>query len=546
MKLTRINLFALLDFSIFGFLFWHFAKEMLIVKPQGWFVGQVNLYGDLVFHIGLINKILVSKKILPDSPIYAGDKPNYPIFADLITALVSKIFGIDFALFLVTFMAGLLVIYLSRKFVLTFLKNEKIVFITLLLFFLNGGLGFYYFFQDLTISNKPLLSFLTSMPHEYTDLKDKGYWWINNYLAYFLPQRGFLFAFPITLTVFLLLYTGLQKSKRSFFILAGLLSGVLPIVQAHSLFVIFIVSAYAFLATTISSKFKRQIIINWLIFGIITLLIAYILFIQITSNTKALESIRFDPGWTSKENIFWFWFKNLGIFAPLLTVSTIWLFKNNKHLFSLYVPFLLIFILSNIFVFQPWEFDNSKLLIYWYFASSIVVAYFLNNVLFSENFLKKSVGIIIILVAIFAGTLDIFRTFTPSTSYQIFSQPDLFLASTIKRQTPQDTIFLTAPVHNHPIPALTGRSTLLGFYGWVWSHGLSYQQRAIDIEKIYIGDETAVGLIKKYKVSYITVGPHEKNQFQINQQFLERYRRINLAPGWVLYDVSNLWSNSNR
>lgn len=175
-----------------------------------------------------------------------------------------------------------------------------------------------------------------------------------------------------------------------------------------------------------------------------------------------------------------------------------------------------------------------------------MAAYFIYDTLISENFLKKSLAIVIILTGIFAGTLDIFRTFTPLTQYQIFSQSDLSIATNIKLQTPKDAIFITAPVHNHPVSALTGRSTLLGFHGWVWSHGLPYLDRAADIERIYKGEKTAEVLLKKYKVSYISVGPYEKSQYKINQFFFQKYREISLAPGWVLYDVSSLWSNSNR
>ena len=75
-------------------------------------------------------------------------------------------------------------------------------------------------------------------------MKDQGYWWINNYLAYFLPQRPLLFAFPVTLLILGLLYFGWKRNKRLYFILAGLLAGTLTIIQAHSLLVVFLLSAF--------------------------------------------------------------------------------------------------------------------------------------------------------------------------------------------------------------------------------------------------------------------------------------------------------------
>ena len=170
---------------------------------------------------------------------------------------------------------------------------------------------------------------------------------------------------------------------------------------------------------------RKNIIISWAIFAALTALLSIPIIKTISQDTNPLHFIRLDPGWTSKENIILFWGKNLGIFAPILTVALVWVYKNNKKLFSLYLPFAAIFIISNIFVFQPWEFDNSKLLIYWFFASSIVVAYFLYDQFFAEDFVRKTLGLIILFFMIFAGGLDIFRTFTPITNYQLFSRQDL-------------------------------------------------------------------------------------------------------------------------
>ncbi len=540
-----LNRYVVLTYFLFGFLFWHLAKDMLQVRSDGWYVGQVNLYGDLVFHLGFINKFLATNSVLVGNPIYASEKPDYPIFADFVTAQIARIAGVDFALFITTFTVGILTIYLMRNFILNFIKSDKIIFLALLIFFLNGGFGFYYFFQDLANSHRPFLDFITSLPHEYTDIKEKGYWWINVYLAYFLPQRTFLFAFPITIAILNLLYLGYRRSKTLLFVIAGLLCGTLPLVQAHSLFFIFAISLYFSIVTIFSSKFNKTVILNWLVFGVITALLAIPLFHAISSLSNPLKFVKIEPGWTSQENLIWFWLKNLGIFAPVLIAALIWLF-GKKHLFYLYIPFFLIFIISNIFVFQPWNFDNSKLLIYWYFASAVIVAYFLYDKLLSEPGTKRIFGIVIIFIMILSGSLDLFRTFTKVTSYQIFTNQDLAIAESVKLLTPKNSIFVTASSHNHPIPALTGRSTLVGFHGWLWSHGIPYEERANDVGRIYLGGKSAEDLIKKYKVNYVTIGPHERQEFKINESYFNQFPQTSIAGDWRLYDVSNLWSNSNR
>lgn len=541
----QINKTVVATYLLFGFLFFHFAKEMLQVKSDGWYVGQVNLYGDLVFHLGFIHKFLESGKVLVSNPFYADVKPNYPIFADLVTAQVARITSIDFSLFITTFSMGLLTIFVARNFILNFVKNNKIVFLALLLFFINGGFGFYYFFQDQANSNQNILEFLFNMPQEYTDIKEKGYWFINNYLAYFLPQRGFLFAFPITITVLSLLYNGFKTEKIYLYLVAALLAGVLPLVQAHSLFFLFVVCIFYSIASIIASKFNKKVILGWIIFAILTALFSYALFNATSSLENPIRFLKFDPGWTSEENIIWFWFKNLGLFAPTLVVALFWLYKQ-KFLFILYLPFLFIFIISNIFIFQPWSFDNSKLLVYWYFASTIVVAYFIHEKLLTQNIFQKITGFILIGTMIFSGSLGIFRTFTPVTNYQIFSNSDLNVAGRIKDLTDKNAIFVTASNHNHPIPALSGRSILLGFHGWLWSHGLPYEERAGDVENIYKEGETANNLISKYKVNYVVVGPAEKQEFQVDESYFSKYPSIRISTDLTIYDVSSIWADGNR
>ncbi|HSX18863.1 MAG TPA: hypothetical protein VLE91_01880 [Candidatus Saccharimonadales bacterium] len=542
----NLKLFPTLTFGVFGFIFFHLAKEMLQIRQDGWYVGQVNLYGDLVFHLGLINKYLVSNKILPESPIYAGSKPNYPIFADFITAQIAKITSVDWALFFVTFSVGLLSIFVARLFIKNFIKNEKVVFLSLLLFFINGGFGFIYFFQDYLKSNQNFFSFLFNMPRQYTDIKEIGYWWINNYLAYFLPQRAFLFAFPITLVSLLLLYRGVQNQKTKYFLLAGLLSGILPIVQAHSLFVLFLLSVPYAIGSVYLAGDKKTVIKNWLIYAAVTISLALPLIKSITTSGDLLGFIKYEPGFTSKENILWFWFKNLGLFAPTLLIAIAWIYKKNRHLFFLYLPFLGLFVLANIFIFQPWAFDNTKIMIYWYFVSCLLVGYFLYDQFFTETLPKKIFATIVVVVMTLSGALDLFRTFTPPTNYQIFSNADIEVATAVKNLTSKEALFTTASNHNNPIPALSGRSTLIGFHGWVWSHGLPFEQRAKDVEEIYMGGERASQLISQYNVNYVSIGPEEKKEFKINYNYFSQFPQIYLTNNWVLYDVNNLRSNINR
>lgn len=533
-------------YIVFGFLFWHLGAITLKYRPDGWYAGHVNLYGDLLLHLAFISKFLQNDPLFTQSPIFASAKPNYPPMADFITAQIARLTGISNSLLIVTFIVGLVLIFSVRKLIFNFVKNETIVFITLLLFLFNGGFGFIFFFEDYLASGKPITDFIFTLPREYTNIQPEGYWWINSLLAYFLPQRGFLFAFPITLLVFHFLYQGIKHKKYHQILIAAVLTGVLPLFQLHSLIVIFFVCIFCAPASIFLTTKKPYLIKAWFVYGALSLIIVLPIFGLISDHTNALEFIKYRPGWTSHENIFLFWFKNLGLFLPILLISLMWLFLKRKKLFLLYLPFVFIFIISNLFIFQPWDFDNSKLLIYWYFASCVVVSYFIYWNLLKDAWPKKLFAALLILIMTFSSAIDIFRTFTSVTYYKILSNTDIDIASQVKTLTPRNAIFITAHNHNNPIVSVAGRSTLLGFQGWVWSHGFNYYQREEDIKKIYAGVSNANNLISNYKISYITVGPMERQAFSINENYLKNFPVINLGEGWKIYDVSALWSNSSR
>lgn len=533
-------------YIVFGFLFWHLGAISLKYRPDGWYAGHINLYGDLLLHLAFINKFLQNQPLFTQSPIFASPKPNYPPMADFITAQIARFVGISDSLLIVTFFIGLILIFSVRKLIFDFVKNESIVFITLLLFLFNGGFGFVFFFEDYLASGKPILDFIFNLPREYTNIQPEGYWWMNSLLAYFLPQRGFLFAFPITLLVFHFLYQGVKHKKYHQILIAAVFTGLLPLFQLHSLIVLFFICILAAPTSIFLTNRKYYLIKTWFVYGALSLLIALPIFSLISNHTNAFEFIKYHPGWTSHENIFSFWFKNLGLFLPVLLAALIWLFLKKRRLFLLYLPFLFIFIISNLFIFQPWDFDNSKLLIYWYFASCVVVSYFIYWYLLKETLPKKVFAIILITIMIFSGSIDIFRTFTSATYYKIFSTTDIDVANQVKTLTPKNSTFITAHNHNNPIVSVAGRSTLLGFQGWVWSHGYNYFQREEDIKNIYTGSSNANNLISNYKVSYITVGPMERQTFSINENYLKNFPVINIGEGWKIYDVSNLWSNGSR
>ena len=118
------------------------------------------------------------------------------------------------------------------------------------------------------------------------------------------------------------------------------------------------------------------------------------------------------------------------------------------------------------------------------------------------------------------------------SSIRLFSIDDLKVAEFVQQHTPADAIFLTSDFHNNPISVLAGRNIVMGYEGWLWSHGIDYQKRAADIRELFLISENFDHLVKKYQIDYILLSSQERSKygekiFQLIQKFPLVYQSQN-------------------
>ena len=214
------------------------------------------------------------------------------------------------------------------------------------------------------------------------------------------------------------------------------------------------------------------------------------------------------------------------------------LFFLPKKLLTYYLPFLAIFIVSNIFIFQPWDYDNTKVLFYFVIGSSIIVAYVLAIPLASKYYLGKVAVIVLIFFTIFSGILSvIYESFS---IYELYNRQGIEFAQKVNSLTQHGSVILTSDQHNHPVTAFSGRNIVMGYRGWLWTWGYNYSQREKDITNIYNGSQFAPGLLKKYKISYVVIGPTERNDFFANDQYFDNHYKLVLSlNNYKLYDATS-------
>ena len=178
------------------------------------------------------------------------------------------------------------------------------------------------------------------------------------------------------------------------------------------------------------------------------------------------------------------------------------------------MPFALCFIVPNLLRFAPWVWDNIKILIYWYIVSAPLVCLVLASMWRGGRVMRAaSLGLFLLLTA--AGALEVWRVISGASSYRGFGTAEIEFAQMIRESTPPGSTVLHAPVHNNPV-FLSGRRSLLGAPGHVWSHGIGSDQRQSDIKQMYGGSVGAHRLIEQYGIEYAVIGPAEEEEMKIN------------------------------
>ncbi len=543
-----------------------FFDRAIFENKDGIFTGGSNNLGDLPFHLGAIFSFTDGNNFPPENPSFAGAKFTYPFLADFIAACLVKLgASVKDAMFLQNVTLGFSLVVLFERFAFGLTKNRLASKIAPVIFLLSGGLGFVIFFRDYWQDGRGLFEFLQALPMDYT-IRPQTLRWGNPLIVLFMTQRGFLLGMPIVLIVLTYLWktfstvetensgeeTG-NSAKKSFIlhyspmIFIGLLAGTLPLIHVHSLFVLFIISAFLFFFDLT----KRR---EWIVFGGCVSLVAIpeLIWSLTGSATNLSKFVGWHWGWDAGEtNIFIFWIANLGVFTPLLLVSLFLIYRHkesakdqlpitNYQLLKFYAPFAFIFILSNTVKLAPWEWDNIKVLIYWFVASVPLVAWLLARLWEKDSFFKVIVVTSVIILTL-SGTLDIWRVLSKQINYLVFSKDAVKIAEQIKQKVPPKALFLNAPTYNSPI-VLAGRLSLMRYTGHLSSYGIDYEPREKEIQRIYEGSALAESFLQKNKIEYILVSPDEESYLRQNDlilkgDFFEKYPKIAEAGEFKVYKI---------
>lgn len=234
--------------------------------------------GDMNMHLAFISSVAKQGIFPPEYSMLPGVKLSYPFLCDTISSSI-YLFGsslrfaynLPMAFAVLQVMAG--VMLLAKE----VLKSSGKAMIAWVFFFFNGGLGIYYFVKGVTKDTTVFTRIFTEFYQTPTNFMDGNIRWSNIIVDMLLPQRATLFGWAVLIPALYVLYRAIFLKERSYFAIAAIMAGCLPMIHTHSFLAMGLVCAMWLIysmRTELNAgwKTKESHIELWVLFGFFLLM----------------------------------------------------------------------------------------------------------------------------------------------------------------------------------------------------------------------------------------------------------------------------------
>ena len=528
-----------------------YTHAVRVDEYGGWNVGQ-STYGDLPMHLSFITG-LAGKHFPADYPFYPGQRLSYPFLTD---TLSSSFYLMGCSLQLAVIFPGTFMMMLCYMGVMILGREmttgRKTVVLAALLFFLNGGLGFLYDFDQAAGYNEEggftVLDRLRTIMEGYyktptNQPEPNNLRWSNVIVDLMIPQRTILGGWAMGIPCFYLLETLYRpdridrEEKNRGVILLGIWAGALPLIHTHTFVALALSSAGVMTWDMIhgdlrGNRNRRQIAARYLIYAGTAAALALPQLIRFTFAQTFQEGgnsqgfLRFQFNWVNnpggngmRDFYLWFYVKNIGIPFLMLLLAAFEKDPRQRRLFS---GMILIVLAAELIRFQPNEYDNNKLFYLAWMIGCMIVSNWAARVwrmlkgLRSRNLIAAGSAVVLFLSA----GLSIARECV--SSYQAFNADAVEVGQFVREHTEKDALFMTGTQHLNPVDSIAGRSIVCGPDLWLYWHGFDTTERKMDLMNFYEEPEAYREILEKYGVDYIYVSSYERNSYLVDEEALGR------------------------
>jgi len=497
-----------------SFIFMYFG---LFTYFDGQYHAAFPFYGDAAFHAAMMNSFSQGSNFPPQYPMMAGQPLRYTFLIDLFSGMLDRLgLGLQWSIVLPGWLllSGLLTLLYSLGVRFTGRLGGGAIAVTLTV--LSGGLGFLWAIGDWRSSGLGILAFLSSNNLNYTCMYNLNLVF-TNFIIIVMAQRTALIGFAAGIFIIVLVYAMLVQREfddlatRNGLALAGVMTGLLPLFHVYSYIC-------ALLSTGLLLLIFREKKWYWFIGPAMLLAIPQALWI---SEQMGASYFRVQIGWMAGSilNIPLFWVENLGL-SLFLLIAGFFLISRKNLLF--YLPFLGIFVMANLFVFQPWDYDNHKFFSFWFMPSALLMASALLFV-YDRPKLGKPLFTLLLTITVLTGVLV--AIFIIAHPYGEINSADIHVGEWIIDNTPKDAVFLTSDSPISPVTTVAGRKSYLGYGGWLYTHGIDFSGRENNRIMMYDAADTSqtLEMLKDDGINYVLVGPSEmsSSDYKVNTAFFD-------------------------
>ncbi len=535
-------------------------------------------YGDMSMHLSFITSLSRQGDFPPDYSILPGARLSYPFLSDSISSSL-YLFGASLKLSYTfpMWVAGAQILFGGWLFLLRLLQGrEGKAALAWCFFFLNGGLGVFYFLGE---GKEGFLRIFRELYQTPTNFTEKGIRWVNVIVDMMLPQRATLFGWAVLFPLLYLLCRAVFEKKRRYFLVCGVLGGLLPMIHTHSFLSFALVCGVWMLFSLLSSTDKAEQIGRWAAaVGLVLLWLgkhlldffhwrngAFLLVLALLFLTagagglffllwksrrrgeKVFSSwgllffsaclfavpqlfywtlhqagpggfVRGHFGWAmGEEDYLWFYLKNIG---PAAVLAFLGLISAKQGNFMRWAPGPVIWLIAELVVFQPNEYDNNKLLypaFLFFCCAASDYAFFLFEKL-KKGISRRAAAVLTALLCSVSAWLTLGREFV--SRYELYGTGALTLCSYIEKNLSPDALVLTDTRHNNEVASLTGRNVLCGSPSYLFFHGLDYWENEEAARAIYETPKASFGLFSRFRVEYILVSDFERDAYEVDEKAL--------------------------
>lgn len=457
-------------------------------------------WSDFAATIPLIRSFSMGVNFPPQYPIFAGPPIRYHFVFFAFIGLLERVgIRLDWALNTlssISFFLLLFMIYFTGKYVF---KNKAVGTLSVLLFLLNGSWGFLEFFKFHPLSTKTITDIFYNVNFSsfgpYDGKVVSAFWSLN----IFTNQRHLALAYSVFLFYLYVIFKYSKELKKFTLkksIFLGIFLGAFPFVHL-SAFIMTGISLVVFLL--LYPKLRRQI----LVIGVIALTLAIPQFLYI--GKSQIETQFWHPGYLvtnlNVQNFITYWFLNLGLTAVLAPLGFL---LANKHQKKVLIPFVIFFLVGNLFQFSPEVASNHKFFNLFVIGMNMFTSLFLVQI-WNKGKLVKVIIPFLILALTLTGVIDLFPIFNDH-SIILEDIPNNRAATFIERNTPKSAVFLNSNFL-YDSASLAGRKIYLGWPYFAWSAGYDTNKRdQVLKEMLYPGDlQRACDLFKSEGIDYIEI-----------------------------------------